>query len=155
MYGVGSIINAKNIIFKTNGKQNRKRLDHAYKGGRPCLVICETTDKIYFLPISGYREKEFANKIRLSANISNKPSGVNIGDIICKDVAYYKELNFLDERELYDILIKFVNYQENIKKDEFYDSIAENIKAKIEELRLILNEKKSNKVRSIKSKKNG
>ena len=152
MYGVGSIICAKNIIFKNVYGKDRKELDHAYKSGRPCLVICETNNNIYLLSILGYKGKEYVNEIKLPTSISNKPSCVNVRDIICKDIAYYKELSALSERQLYNILIKFVNYQENVKKDEFYDVIAENVKEKIEELVKNLSTKEKSKIKNKKSK---
>ena len=82
----------------------------------------------------------------------NKPSCLNICDILCKEVAYYKEWNTLSDKQLYDVLIKFINYQENVKKDEFYDSIAENIKEKVDELQEILSKKENSKVKTINSK---
>lgn len=44
---IGKIVILQNIVFNTG----KNRLDHAYKGGRPCLLIYSDEEYDYFLTI--------------------------------------------------------------------------------------------------------
>lgn len=44
---IGKIVIIKNIVFNSG----KNRLDHAYKGGRPCLLIYSDEEYDYFLTI--------------------------------------------------------------------------------------------------------
>lgn len=46
---IGCVVYVKDIIFNDN---NKRKLDHAYNSGRPCLIIYTDDEFDYFLPLT-------------------------------------------------------------------------------------------------------
>lgn len=55
---VGSIVIIKDIVFDFD---NKRGVDHAYKKGRPCLIIHSDDEFDYFLVMTHEIRKEFAS----------------------------------------------------------------------------------------------
>ena len=59
---IGNIIIIRNIIFE-NSIFNKKEVDHAWKNGRPCIIIYSDDEYDYVLPIKSSNTKEqFSNQ---------------------------------------------------------------------------------------------
>jgi len=59
---IGNIIIIKNIIFENN-IVNKKEPDHAWKNGRPCIIIYSDNEYDYVLTLkSGNTKKQFSNQ---------------------------------------------------------------------------------------------
>lgn len=141
MYEVGSIVNIKNIVFKSTHGKSKYTIDHSYKTGRPCLIFHENSEYIYFFSINSYKGKDYAGEIPLVKHAGIKDSVINVRDIYYLPVCYHNELYKLDDKNLYEVLIKFVNYQENIKQDKIYKLIVDDVKNKISDLQASLCER--------------
>ncbi len=48
---LGSIVIIRNLIFNQN-KKNGNQVDHAWRAGRPCVIIYTDNEYDYFLPLS-------------------------------------------------------------------------------------------------------
>ena len=70
---IGNIILIKNIIFK-NTANKKKEVDHAWKFGRPCLVIYSDEQYDYILTITSTQKKKniAVNTLQYKINISSR-----------------------------------------------------------------------------------
>lgn len=55
---IGKIIIVRNIVFSST-KIIKKEIDHAWKNGRPCIIIYSDDEYDYFLPIKSNVTKKF------------------------------------------------------------------------------------------------
>lgn len=108
MYSVGSIILMKNLVFK-NGN---KCFDHAYKCGRPCLVVSLFNDSVYFIPLtSKIYNQRYGEGIEINDKYCKKRSIVNVSNIYRRDGYYYEESCKLEDTDLLKILNYLYKYQ--------------------------------------------
>ena len=124
MYSVGSIILMKNLVFK-NGN---KCFDHAYKCGRPCLVVSLFNDSVYFIPLTSkiYKQR-YREGIVLNDKYCKKRSIVNVSNIYCRDGYYYEESCKLEDTDLLKILNYLYKYQTLKKCDDLFFIIKDDI----------------------------
>lgn len=118
-YDRGSIIIVKNIIFKDGV------LDHAYKKGRPCLVIDINDEEITFLTLSTlYNDIKYRNdyifenykKMGLKKN-----TYVNLQNIYKTKLCFYMEACKISELDYYKIIRKLIEIHANNNEKEFLD----------------------------------
>lgn len=145
MYEIGSIVNIKNIIFKSTHGKSKLSIDHSYKNGRPCLIFHENSEYIYFFSINSYKGKDYVGEIPLVKYAGIKDSVINVRNIYSLPVCFRDEFCKLNDKDLYEVLIKFVNYQENVKKDKIYKFIADDVKKKISDLQSSLCKKNASR----------
>ena len=120
----GSIILVRDIIFKEG------MLDHAYKAGRPCLIIDIDDDYITFLTLSTLHNKKIYDHDYLfndcdDLNFKND-TYVNLQHIYRKRICFYEEVSHLNQKEYFKILRKFLRVNSKNPSDEFLE-IASNI----------------------------
>ena len=67
---IGNIVIIKNIIFE-NTTINKNEIDHAYKFGRPCIIIYSDDEYDYLLPIKSSNNNEKYENHYFTINESN------------------------------------------------------------------------------------
>ena len=132
MYSVGSIILIKNIVFK-NGN---KCFDHAYKYGRPCLIISLLNDNIYYVPLSSSLDFKKINEsdIIISSKYCRKKSKISLKNIYFTDGYYYEEKEKFSDEDLLPILKKLYKFQTSHISDSLFNVIMADIQNTIDEL---------------------
>lgn len=125
---VGIVVVLKNIIFKRTHFKDKRTIDHAYGGGRPAIIICETEDKVYHLLLThGAYEDEHKDgryyPIVDFKNSDNNDSFIDFSEIHSRPLCYEKEVAYIEDEDLRDILVAFCTYQENVFEDEEYEEI--------------------------------
>lgn len=133
---VGKVIILKNLIFKKTHMRNKTIVDHAYKKGRPAIVICETDEKIYHLVLTHSRYIDENEKYRYFTVMdeNNNISYVDFSEIHSRPLCFERECEYIEDEYMKDILIGFCEYQESICKDEEYEEIKPYIYNMIEEI---------------------
>ncbi len=121
MYNIGSIILITYFIFdNTQGKN----IDHAKH--RPCIVIGEDKENVYFLPISSSYAKCNSNckyKIPSKYIDNNKDEYVNFNNIYSKKICGYYVKDDIDENDLYNLLLSFYQYHVKNNNNEIFKNI--------------------------------
>lgn len=120
MFDVGSIIINKNLVFKEKGE-----LDHAYKKGRPCLVIAMNDEYYYYLSIS--RSIKEHNKTQIQSSRFTKPSSPSFNNIFKAPLYYKEEIDKVPVKKMLEIYKTFLRYYANHEKCEYYDEVVEYI----------------------------
>lgn len=120
MFDVGSIVINRNIFFKDANK-----LDHAYKKGRPCLVIALNDEYYYYLSISNSIRKD--DKTNLPIEYCTKLSSPSFKNVFRAPICYKEEKFKLSTKKMLDIYIQFIKYYENREKCEYYTEVIEYI----------------------------
>lgn len=135
MVEIGSIIYIEYLIFKDDDGLN---IDHTRR--RPCIIIGEDDEKYYLLKLSSYQNKNNANRyLKLPSYAATKECYIDLQAIYTTKIAGYKELNYLDEKDLINALEQFYKYQTTIKEDENFLRIKMNI---LNTIKKLLNETK-------------
>lgn len=130
MYNIGSIILKKYLIFKYNKSNNK--IDHAKF--RPCLVIAEDSDKMYFLVISSsfIKTNQFDYyKIPEQYVDINKDEYVCLNEIYSDKICGYPVKNDLEPNDLYNLLVTFYNYHICRNDNDIFNDIKDIIKNEI------------------------
>ena len=136
---VGCIVILKKIIFKRTNMRNKATIDHAYKGGRPALIICETDEKIYHLLLthSCYDEDYENGRYFPITDVEGNENGfIDFSEIHTRTLCYENECEYINDEDLHDILVAFCKYQENCCEDEEYEEIRPYLYNLIKELSL-------------------
>ena len=126
MYGVGSIINVKDICFKDEESKKRGQYDHASKKGRPCLVVAESMDYIYFLTFQSYSErKEKYNNLHLIEENHNmkKKSFINLASIYKESIKYHNDYGNLSDKEFLIVMKKLLDFQTHVQTDILFEEV--------------------------------
>jgi len=118
MFDVGSVIINRNLFFKDSNK-----LDHAYKRGRPCLVIATTDEYYYYLSISNTRNKQSRTNIPMQN--TKKLCSPSFLNIFKAPICYKEELFKISEKNLLDIYKAFLRHYNNRDKCEYYDEVVD------------------------------
>ena len=135
---IGNIILIKNIIFK-NTANKKKEVDHAWKFGRPCLVIYSDEQYDYILTITSTQKKEkyscehftIQNKHLIPKQVSrysnhniNKSKNKNIEGSITLDAIYkipisgHEQLGKITFETYKSIITKLKEYHQKENLDE-------------------------------------
>lgn len=139
MYSVGSIIIIRNLVFK-----NDNHFDHAYKCGRPCLVISVLDDDLYFLPLTSSEEqKKYDDTIEIKNDYCFKANTVvKVNCIYCRQGYFHEEKCKIEDTELIKILSYFYKYQLKYLCDDLFLRIKDDIQNTINTLSKSINYEK-------------
>lgn len=130
MYSVGSIILVKNIVFKDGG------FDHAYKYGRPCLIVSLLDNNIYYLLLSSSFDLKKCDEsgLIIKSDYCRKKSKLSFKNIYLTEGYYYEEKEKFSDEYLLLILKKFYNFQKSNMSDNLFSIIMDDIQNTINEL---------------------
>lgn len=133
---VGSIVILKGIIFKTDGREKHYIIDHAYKKGRPALVIHETEDAIYHLLITTKNADvpDFYDYELLIDKRNGINGYVKFNEIHKRPLCYEEEIYHLSDEEMIKILKGLCLFQNTCGLDDEYEYLKPIIENKIDEL---------------------
>lgn len=126
MFDVGSIIIKKKLVFKEKGE-----LDHAYKKGRPCLVIALDDEYYYYLSIS--RSIKNHSKTEIHSPKFTKPSSPSFNNIFKSPICFKEEIDKVPVKKMLIIYKTLIKYYSKRKKCENYNEVIEYIKNYIKE----------------------
>ena len=133
---LGSIVIIKRIVF--NQTQNSiNQVDHAWRTGRPCVIIYIDDEYDYFLPLSStMAEKEYYENIKddyfelseekllyLEGKPKTKTITINLKNYFRKKISGYLEIGKLTE-ESYNELIRKISAYYNKRSLEDLAKIA-------------------------------
>lgn len=122
---LGGIVIFKNIVFRNRNISKTHEIDHSFYSGRPCIYIGEYDDNMYFLPITSpdlrREQKSFDVMIRQRDHSRlSKDCKVNFVNIIKKPIAFYNQIDFLNESEINEMIDKGLILYE-FDSEEYYD----------------------------------
>ncbi|MBQ7141267.1 MAG: hypothetical protein IJO32_07185 [Bacilli bacterium] len=126
MFDVGSIVINKNLVFKEKGE-----LDHAYKNGRPCLVIALDEENYYYLSIS--RTVKSTEKTSIDLPDFKKKSSPSFRNVFKAPLCWKDEKGKVPIKTMLTIYKEFVKYYSKREKCEYYDEVIEYINKYIKE----------------------
>ena len=140
MIEIGSIIPIKHFIFRESA--SKIKTDHPFKN-RPCLVIAEDDELYYLLSISSHNSKEEGWRYyKAPEYASTKDCYIDLKYIYTTKIAGYKELNFVDCEDLFDILLQFLECQNNFYQDKLFDNVQDEVLKKINTMKKNVKPKK-------------
>lgn len=131
---VGNIVKIRNVIFKHKMFEKHFVIDHAYKKGRPAIVICETENKIYHLLVTSKFHEELGMQVFEIPKNKVVNGFVKLDEIHSRPLCFESEYGEMNPEYLLDILINFCNYQDQISSDDEYEEIKPYVYKKICEL---------------------
>lgn len=127
-YQTGDIIIVNGTIFKDSGLYDTRIY------GRPVIVLYSNEDVFYYLTMSTRTENidmsfqfyilEYGNWL----NKENHYGNVNCRNIYKRCMEHHSVRTRLDYSLLSQLFYKFTQYQETVRKDEFYDEIKDEVK---------------------------
>lgn len=128
---LGSIVIIRNLIFNQN-KKNENQVDHAWRAGRPCVIIYTDNEYDYFLPLSStIAEKKYYADIKykffelsedqfLYLKKGTKTSVISLESYFLKSISGYREIGKLTQESYIQLIKKFSDYHkeslENLAK---------------------------------------
>lgn len=126
MFEIGSIVINKNIVFKEKGE-----IDHAYKNGRPCLVIAFNEENYYYLSLS--RTVEATEKTSIYLPGFKKKSSPSFRNVFKAPICWKEEKAKVPVKTMLTIYKEFIKYYSKHEKCEYYDEVIDYIKEYINE----------------------
>ena len=135
---VGKILLIKNVVFTSEGYN---QADMKSLRGRPCLVISQTDENYYMLPMSSHmsRFQEDLNFGFKQDNIfgydkhnCNADSFVRVSDLFKRDIRFYKELGFVSKFQFLKMLKYIIQNYDFLKNNSLngnlYDEVIKNLR---------------------------
>ena len=138
-FDIGSIVVLKKIIFKKTHMRDKRTIDHAYKTGRPAIVICEANDKIYHILLTHscyedeYKDGRYYPIVDSKTN-EGENGFIDFSEIHSRPICYERECEYIADEDLHDILVAFCTYQESVFEDDEYEEIRPYLYSLIKDL---------------------
>lgn len=126
---LGKIVIIKNIVFK-NSIGAKHQVDHAWKKGRPCVIIYSDDEFDYYLPLSSTKaNKNYYQKIKdeffelsekdfIFMDSEKKYGVIHITELHKKKTSGYTVIGKITKETYYELIHKIKNYH-NQEFDEF------------------------------------
>lgn len=128
---LGKIIIVRNIQFC--GKDGKIHLDHAYKNGRPCIIIDQSETNYYACPLTS-KETSDTYPICIKQNKENRISYIELRHILTFQIRYINPILELTPKQYYELIRKLLNIKlENFETNN-YKYIYDNILKQAEEI---------------------
>lgn len=120
----GNIVIVTNLVFNKN-LQRKSILDHAWKKGRPCIILYTDEDYDYLVPLKSEKPRdniyknvkkeyyELSEKSFLNLQSGEKIGVIHLADFFKKKTSGYKIIGKLTKEAYLEILKKFSEYHKS------------------------------------------
>lgn len=146
MKSEGEIVLVKNVVFQGGEEEHA---DLKSLRGRPCIIVDETDDSYYMLPMSTTeykdKEKEIYTSIVRNKDIYDKgkyhfapTSYVRLKEMIVRDIYYFERIGILGDRTYHSIIKSLIRLNKLLRENPHNGQLYKKIQRDLEEQSRVL-----------------